>query len=315
MKIVITDSGLGGLNILYNCFKYFQEHNSNSFVELVFFNALPTETTGYNQINSYANKVRTFDSALNAMSKLNPDMILIACNTLSVVYLDTQFKKENKVRVVGIVEAAVDSIYHKLSENTVDNSKSKVVLIGTPTTINSGIYKNQLIERGIASDRILQSECPKLESIISENPNDDYIQDKLDEFIGHLFADENIISKNDKIYLALCCTHYEFAKIQFKLFLDSFKKNYELINPNEEMIKYINLDKSVIPVSFKELPINDTYLSRNNPTKINISIVSQTKIPINNINSLVGIFKQKCPELTESLINYQYQPEMFFVYQ
>lgn len=65
--------------------------------------------------------------------KYVPDLILIACNTLSVVYPHTEFSKNTKTKVLGIVEFGVEQVLEELKKNP----DYDVIITGTNTTIES----------------------------------------------------------------------------------------------------------------------------------------------------------------------------------
>ena len=60
-------------------------------VSLLYFNVWPEQGRGYNSFESATEKIKVFDRALEGVSALRPDMILIACNTLSALYYRTLF--------------------------------------------------------------------------------------------------------------------------------------------------------------------------------------------------------------------------------
>ena len=116
MSIVVTDSGLGGLSVMAELEKNLRENPIAENIRLTFFNALADKNYGYNTMSSEKEKAVVFNSALEGMvTGYNPDIILIACNTLSVVYPKTTFAKETNINVLGIVEFGVDLVYQHLS--------------------------------------------------------------------------------------------------------------------------------------------------------------------------------------------------------
>jgi glutamate racemase len=109
LSFVVTDSGLGGLSIVADAAERLSEHKSFRSVRLVFFNALFSNEGGYNSLRSRSDKIRVFDSALLSLEqRYDPDLVLIGCNTLSVLFPDTDFSRESEVPVEGIVDTGVD---------------------------------------------------------------------------------------------------------------------------------------------------------------------------------------------------------------
>ncbi len=87
VTIVVTDSGLGGLSVVADLASRLPASGIVRSARIVFVNALLDDAIGYNDLRDEADKVRVFDAALAAMeSRFRPDLILVACNTLSVFY-------------------------------------------------------------------------------------------------------------------------------------------------------------------------------------------------------------------------------------
>ena len=98
ITIVVTDSGLGGLSVVADAAEKFRQHPVFKEVKLVFFNALFTSDAGYNGLQSREEKLKVFSSALQSMQdRFAPDIILVACNTLSVLIPDTGFARTSSV--------------------------------------------------------------------------------------------------------------------------------------------------------------------------------------------------------------------------
>ena len=91
--IVMTDSGLGGLLICAELERRLRSTAGDGPVRLVYVNAWPDAGHGYNDLPDMTARAAVFDRALAAMTAFRPDLILIACNTLSVVYEATAFRR------------------------------------------------------------------------------------------------------------------------------------------------------------------------------------------------------------------------------
>src|SRR5512146_1850452 len=151
MHLIVTDSGLGGLAICAELEKALRQSTPDKAgpVRLTYFNAWPEQASGYNDLADVASRARVFDLALRSMAALGPDRIVIACNTLSIVYEHTAFRRTGNVPVVGIVNAGVEMFHEALA----DDPASSIVLFGTRTTIESGRHRAGLLERGIDARR------------------------------------------------------------------------------------------------------------------------------------------------------------------
>lgn len=291
IRIIITDSGLGGLNILSNTYNYFQKNKLYSDIDLIYFNAVPNDNYGYNQLPTLKEKVNTFEKALLSMkNNFQPDIILIACNTLSVINSYLKTNQFNSIKIKGILETGVNLIYQKYKSE----QDSNIIILGTLTTIKSNKHKEGLMKLGIPEDKIFTRSCYLLESIIQEEPISEKVYDRISECLDNLLKE---IDNSKKSFIALCCTHYEFSLDLFDKYLSKQNIKYELLNPNDFMVS------DTFPVKAK------TEIEA--PTNIKIKVVSKTKISDNEIASLNEVIEKKCKPAAEALKNYEHIPELF----
>ena len=117
IKILITDSGLGGLSVAAEIEKIITNAHMFKEAEIIFVNALPDANFRYNSMPDESTKVKFFDKTLIGMEQwFHPDIIFIACNTLSVVYPESEYYKHGNIPVVGIVDLGVNLIQKKLTQ-------------------------------------------------------------------------------------------------------------------------------------------------------------------------------------------------------
>lgn len=289
-RIILTDSGLGGLSVLAILESRIRKTKCFEEAELIFFNAQPVEHKGYNNIKSWKDRVSLFDKALLAMVALDPDLIVIACNTLSVLYNETVFAAKNKTEVIGIVEAGVQ----KLSDALQRNSNSVGIVLGTETTIQSGAHKRLLMKRGIAAHRIVEQACPNLQIEIEKDNKSEAVQNMILKYC-HEAAKLTDVDAG-QIFAALCCTHFDYSIELFREKLNQvFQKPVHIINPNEE--------------------IAETILSQIKRTcstnKLNIEVISQIPIDNDTIMLISNLLKPVSEATANSLINYREQKNLF----
>ena len=213
-------------------------------------------------------KAEVFNQALLSMEdKFSPDLILIACNTLSIVYPFTHFAKDSKTPVLGIVEFGVAMILTEMEKD----DKSKVMILGTETTINSETHKNRLVEKGIKGDRIISQAFPGLESEIQDSPGSETVKGRIEFYLNE--GVEKLHDRNEPVIAALCCTHYGFSSQLFYSTLEKIiDREITLLNPNEMMINSMVLEEN--RNSFSE-------------TKMNVQVVSRAVIDDDEKNLLV----------------------------
>ena len=64
LKIVVTDSGLGGLDVAARFYEWILKQEPVPDIDLKFVNALPETRHGYNRMANRERQVRVFDSVL-----------------------------------------------------------------------------------------------------------------------------------------------------------------------------------------------------------------------------------------------------------
>jgi len=283
-RVVFTDSGLGGLPIMADFVKLVKDESFS--VDSVFFNAQYSRDLGYKKMDSKM-QVKIFNRVLEAIDKrYNPDIIAIACNTLSVVYYQTDFYKKNKTtQVFDIIE---------IGKSLIEQSKSNTIIqVAMPTTIDSEIYNNKSKKNiGISSDVMLPDAI--------EN---DY-QEKTEQMLANIFkiAKKELEASslgNKKTSLFLGCTHFPIIK---DAFLNSAKKNeikiHSLLNPNKAFAQLI----------FDEL----TKLNRiSNDSKSDIQVVSRTLLQDTEVRNISQLIENQSFNSATALRNYKLDQALF----
>jgi glutamate racemase len=292
-NIVITDSGLGGLSVLADLEQLICDSNLFEEVKLVYFNSHPQHGYGYNSMKDSAGKAEVFNDALHSMvEKFNPDLILIACNTLSIVYPDTKTAKNSGVKILGIAEFAINMFFEKL----VKDANSKIILYGTPTTINSNVYKSKLVELGISPGRIINQPCYLLETEIQNDPGSVKTEQLIREFTLQAKSSFNSPGGHSiNCYAGFCCTHYGYSTQIFEKVLSEQFNNYEILNPNFLMSRFV---ASCGEKSMKE-------------TNIHVEVHSRVSISDEEIISIGNILKEKAPRTSLALANYNLDRNLF----
>ena len=288
--IVVTDSGLGGLTVLAQLENKLSSTGSFKEPKLVYFNAVYEHEIGYNQLKSQEEKLHVFNSALEAMrTKFNPDTILIACNTLSVIYNETKFAKNNPPKVSGIVNQGVNQSYNRLFLD----DESAVIIMGTPTTINSHAHKNMLVKKGIAEHRIIEQPCYYLESEIQINSECEKVHSIISDFIDE--AAKNISSHIKKLFILLACTHYEYALPAFNKVLNKKFETFEILNPNEAMAQNIIVNQS----------------KKKFVTNSEVEVHSRVDITEDELKTLGTYIKSKSTKTYDAIKNYTWDRNLF----
>jgi len=213
MHLVITDSGLGGLAVCAAAERALRQTGEGAAVRITYFNAWPEPQRGYNDMPDIAARARVFDRALAAMAALRPDLVVIACNTLSVVYGHTGFSRAATIPVLGIVDAGVGLFFEALTADP----HSSIALFGTRTTIESGIHRARLIEKGVAPARIGEVACHGLARAIETDPDGDAVSDHIDRCTA---AACEGAPAGDPLWFGVCCTHYTYVRERMRAALE-----------------------------------------------------------------------------------------------
>jgi len=290
ITVVITDSGLGGLAVMDTISKELAARGIYEKADLIFVNALFNADKGYNALIDRQAKIDSFDTVLEGIeAKFDPDIIIIGCNTLSVLFPETVFAKDADTPVQGIVEPGVRLIYDQL----IKSNNSKVIIAGTETTISEDSHRKSLLKKGISDERIITQACPELQSYIESDP---YAEDT--EMLISFYMSEAIAQLQEEtgsVYLSLNCSHFGYSeKLWKKAFEDSGVGLEEILNPNHA------IGKVLLPEQVNKM---------NTDTKISLAVYS--KVLIRNKESMVGIFRERSPGLAEALSNYILDKDLF----
>ncbi len=290
-SIVIADSGMGGLSICADIVNGLQARRSYRTVSLTYFNAWPEQDRGYNLLPGMPERIRVFDRALGAMLCYQPDLILIACNTLSTIYAHTPFNKHAPVRVVDIIDFGVDLIHAQLSAR----ADSRVIILGTPTTIEADTHRTRLVGRGILAERIICQPCDRLAGEIEKEPEGATVRAMVESYIRQ--AAEHVPDRRGPVAAALCCTHYGYSQRVFEAALQAgFEGPITILNPNKAM-------SAAMLADFAPQGQEDV--------RIDLKVVSRIVWSDEKIASIARLLETTSPLTAGALRQYRHDPDLF----
>ncbi len=292
ITIVITDSGLGGISVVADLERKMRSSGHFAKINLIFANALFKEEGGYNSLSKRSEKIEIFNKALTGMAaKYKPDLMLIACNTLSVIYKETNFAKTTQIPVIGIVDIGVREIQNAFSEN----QNSKVLIFGTETTVKEDNYRINLVKKGISNNLIVSQACPQLQQYIENNPKGEDTEMLIITYVDEALEKAKITNEN--IFISLNCTHFPYSK-ELWLSACSFSgfENVTIVNPNIQMA---------------EILLNNQQNKKHKKTNIQIKVISKVKIKENNINAIAEIIKKQSEDTSKALLKYEIVKDLF----
>lgn len=292
ISIVVTDSGLGGLSVLADAAEKFRQYPVFKKVDLVFVNALFRDHGGYNSLQSRGEKLAVFSSALQSMQdRYQPDLILVACNTLSVLVPDTQFAQTSSTPVAGIVEMGVEQIAAYLQ----DEPATRNIIFATQTTVDEGMHKERLLALGIGQEQVLAQSCPQLSMYIEQGYDGMDTEMLVDAYVDEALSQAGEIS--GPLTVSFNCTHFGYALASWKLAFESRGVEVEAyLDPNTRMVDFL------LPQDMRQrFPRSD----------VSVRSVSMVAIPEASMESIGRYLHEVSPQTETALRNVEMQPDLF----
>jgi len=290
MHILITDSGVGGLSVCAYAERFVRTHGFEEPVRLTFANAAPENDYGYNAMPSREVKVETFDRFLrNVTERYAPDLIYVACNTLSVLLPDTGYFLKAAVPVKGIVETAARLMMRELSADP----RAVAMIFGTQTTIDSGVYPRLLEEQGVEASRIITQACPGLADTISEDREGVRTRAEIAHWVGA--AIEKLQHKDSPVVACLACTHYGYRKNLFAAALADAGIPASVVNPNERAVDDLFGMGSSAGIN----------------CEVGVEFVTRYAIPETTVEALTWFLSEISPRTVAAMKNFVRVPDLF----
>ena len=283
MRILITDSGVGGLSVAAYAERFVRTEGFTEPVHLTFANAAPANDYGYNSMSNREAKIETFDRFLrNVTQRYSPDMIYVACNTLSVLLPDTPYFVSAAIPVKGIVETGVALLTTELQRHL----RGVALIFGTQTTIDAGTYPRLLRERGIDASSIVSQACPGLADTISEDREGTKARAETEKWVA--IAVEKLPSRDVPIVACLACTHYGYRKDLFAAALG----RATVINPNESAV-------------------GDIFDRTGGSHDVEVEFVTRYALPLATIETLTWLLRDISPRTVDAMQHFVHVPDLF----
>ena len=227
MRIGITDSGTGGLSVCAEVEAGLRATPNAQDVEVLYLNAALQDDYSYNAMPSRAAKLETFDRFLhNVRDRYRPDILFIACNSLSVLFEDPYFDRHRDIPIEGIVDAGAAQLTHALDRHPA----SSFIVFATPTTVEEGAYLKILQQQGAPGPRVVQQACPGLPDAISNDFSGAQARKLLGRFVPEALS--GFASTPAHVQAFLGCTHYGYQAAVFAELLQQSVEDVHILNPN-----------------------------------------------------------------------------------
>jgi len=297
-KIVITDSGLGGLDVAAKLFEKLNAGILENHIQIIFVNALPETHGGYNKMPDLKTKVNTFNDVLFGIEKhFNPSFIGIACNTLSAISASTAFYNTYNNKLVNIIELGV----HAFKNSFGSTIQEPIIVFGTETTILSKAYPGMLTDVGFSDKQIISEVCSQLASEIEFDHSSSKTKMIVEKCVARVV--KNLPNKpQDPLFAFLACSHYGYVAEIFKAsFANAGYKNVKLINPNDYLVnKLLTLcDKT------------DSAIEKQIKGGAEIKVYSRCEILAEEIESISKLIQPYSPPTVHALKNYIRKNDLF----
>jgi len=294
VTIVVTDSGLGGLSVVADLASRLPSSGVARSARVVFVNAHLDDAIGYNDLRDEADKVRVFDAALAAMeSRFRPDLILVACNTLSVFYGKTEHARRGGTETVSIVPMGADLIDRTLRENP----GATAMVFATKGTIDSGAHRKLLAAKGVPEERIVGQACPKLTGAIERGAHSEETRGRVRGFVEEALA--KLPERKGPLVVSLNCTHFGYARpLWEETFASLGFPGVTVLDPNPLMTDLVVREGG--PKRFEE-------------TAVTVEVVSKTPIADDVKASLGALLRTTSPATADALASWKHEPDLFHV--
>jgi glutamate racemase len=292
LHLVITDSGIGGLSICAEVEKNLRQSGRYAGIRITYFNAWPEQGSGYNGLPDVQSRAAVFNRALVRMEQMQPDRILIACNTLSILYGMTEFSRTSTIPVLGIIDAGVDLYFEALRADPLGS----ILIFGTRTTIESGVHRDRLVHLGIPDNRIAAFACHGLAAAIERDPDGAAVGDLIEKCVSEACR-ANLPGR--QLYAGLSCTHYAYVKDLIRTIIERCSgKKVMILDPNERMVK------SIAPSADRELfePASGA---------VSVRVISKVELDDNQRRAVAARLEPISDATAHALLFYTHEPGLF----
>ena len=220
-KILVFDSGVGGLSIVDALQHYaFAEINNHISLDITFVSDNRYFPYGIKTDQQLNDRVLTLFNQL--IPQLQPDVVIIACNSASTIVLPS-LRKHFDLPIIGVVPAIKPAA--QLSKN------KSIALLATPATVQRS-YTAKLISDFASDCQIVKIGSSELVTIAEQKLRNQTIDmAELEVIIGPIFCQSTAV---DTVVLA--CTHFPLLMDE----LQSIEKNRAQSNSRQTSIIWID---------------------------------------------------------------------------
>lgn len=302
MHLVITDSGLGGLSICAELERQARQAAGPLSLRLTYVNAWPDDRHGYNDLPDTGARAAVFDRALARMSEMRPDGIVVACHTLSILYASTAFSRGGAIPVLGIIDAGVDLFMEALEAEP----STGIALLGTKTTIASGVHRERLVQLGISPERIAAVPCHGLATAIERDADGPAVPDLIDACVARAWEAR---PEGSALFAGLCCTHYGYVadRIAGALARQS-GRTVRALDPNRRLVHAV---MAAIVEPGTEVGRPRAAVPSRRGGAVTVDVVSKVELDERTRHGVARLVEPVSPLTARALISYAHVPDLF----
>ena len=294
MRIAITDSGVGGLSVCAALESALRRSAVPHDIDVVYLNGALEDDYSYNAMPSRQEKLQTFANFLQAaLDGYAPDLLFIACNTLTVLFEDPFYDSFRDRPVLGIVETGAA----KLLEAHRQQPQAGIIVFATETTIGDNAYGSRLAAAGVPARQYVQQACPGLPDAISNDASGALADGLLADYVPAALA--RFERKPQQVLAFLGCTHYGYQAGVFERRLRAGVDDVRVINPNLAAAAAITAW------------IDNNAAARRGSGRHRFRVVSRYAIPAKPLRSLPLYLGEDAPDTLAALRNFTHQPSLF----
>ena len=294
MKIAITESGVGGLSVCAALEGALHRAPRDLDIEVLYLNAALADDYSYNSMATRQEKLQTFGNFLHAaMDHYTPDLLFIACNTLSVLFEDPFYDAFRDHAVLGIVDTGAA----ELLEAHRQSPAADIIVFATETTIAENGYGSRLAEAGVPAGQVVQQACPGLPDAISNDVSGAQARALLADYIPTALA--RFEQPPQQVLAFLGCTHYGYQAPLFSAGLGSKVKSIRVINPN------VAAADLIVDI------LSSDDMAQAGRGQREFRVISRYAIPEKPMQSLPIYLGDQAPATLEALRNFTHRPGLF----
>ena len=220
MRILIYDSGKGGLSVYQLLEKWIEEEKLQFQVSLSYFG--DTQNYPYGT-KSDEELQKIVHSNLSNFQKEGYDFVGVACNTASGVIEQNESSLGDAINCVSTI---LQPTFAKISQLSPDH----LYIIGSEYTISHHLYGKKTQQNSSPIQIIEHAEQDLVNAI--EHDEAEEISRGISQVISQV---------PENWHLLLACTHFSLVRDQFDAEIKKQGKTIELIDPAEELAREIRL--------------------------------------------------------------------------